>query len=67
MDQELTEQAAAKPDGVQKVELAFAGGKKNWGWSLWHAEVNLDDLHRLTGGETRGQLVAVAKASAYLS
>ena len=63
LDEELTKQAAAKSDQSKRVKIASAAGKKNWGWNLWEAEVALDDLHAMTGGETRGQIVAVAKAS----
>jgi hypothetical protein len=63
MDEKLTQEAAAKQDRAKRVQLTFAGGHKNWGWSRWEAEVDLDELHQMTGGETKGQLVAVAKAS----
>ena len=65
LDEELTKQAAAKSDRSKRVKIASTGGKKNWGWILWEAEVALDGLHAMTGGETRGQIVAVAKASTY--
>lgn len=63
MDGKLTQEAAAKQGQAKRVELAFTGGHKDWGWSRWEAEVDLDELHQMTGGETRGQLVVVAKAS----
>jgi hypothetical protein len=63
MDEKLTQDAAEKQDQVKRVPLSFTGGHKNWGWSRWEAEVDLDELHQLTGGATKGQLVAVAKAS----
>lgn len=63
LDEELTKQAAAKSEQSRKIKIASATGKKNWGWNLWEAEVALDDLHKMMGGETRGQIVAVAKAS----
>ncbi|KAI5450552.1 hypothetical protein NCC49_003007 [Naganishia albida] len=62
MDEKLTQEAAAKQERAKRVQLSFTGGHKNWGWSRWEAQVDLDELHQMTGGETKGQLVAVAKA-----
>jgi hypothetical protein len=64
LDEQLTLRAAeSSSEHVRRIKISSPPGKKNWGWNLWEAEVSLGDLKGLVGGETRGQIVVVAKAS----
>jgi hypothetical protein len=64
LDEQLTLRAAESPsEHVRRIKISSPPGKKNWGWNLWQAEVSLGDLKGLIGGETKGQVVVVAKAS----